>query len=121
MPGFFEGQPGREAVVVAGFLLLVWVPSLRVPALVARLAGVLAGASLFIYLCHWQIYPAYEFSLPWLATGLSLAAGVAFWRVNNRLAPRVEDRLAGRYAAGAERMRGKSTPGRPGTVLFPRI
>ena len=95
VPGFFESEPGREAVVVAGFLLLVWVPSLRVPAAVARLAGVLAGASLFIYLCHWQIYPAYEFSLPWLATGLSLSAGVVLWRVNTWLAPRVEGRLVG--------------------------
>ncbi len=94
VPGFFESEPGREVVVVAGFLLLVWVPSLRVPAAVARLAGVLAGASLFIYLCHWQIYPAYEFSLPWLATGLSLSAGVVLWRVNTWLAPRVEDRAA---------------------------
>ena len=44
-------------------------PSVRVPAVVARGAGVLASASLYIYLVHWQIYPAYEFSLPWLATG----------------------------------------------------
>ncbi len=57
---------------------------------VARLAGVLASASLYIYLVHWQIYPAYEFSLPWLATGLSLTAGIAFYLVVTRATPTVE-------------------------------
>ncbi len=94
VPGFFDGDLAREAVVVAGLLLLVWVPSLRVPAVVARLAGTLAGASLYIYLCHWQIYPAYEFSLPWLATGLSLLAGVVFWRTTVAATPYVERGLA---------------------------
>jgi hypothetical protein len=82
VPGFFTGPSAlREATIVAGLLLLVWLPSVRVPAVLARTCGVLAGASLYIYLVHWQVYPAYEFSLPWLATGLSLAAGIAFWWV----------------------------------------
>jgi zinc transporter ZupT len=51
---------------------------------------------LYIYLVHWQIYPAYEFSLPWLATGLSLAAGIAFWLVVSRATPTVE-RWLGKY------------------------
>ena len=98
VPGFFAGgQPLREAAIVAGMLLLVWVPSVRVPALVARCAGVVASASLYIYLCHWQIYPAYEFRLPWLATGLSLAAGILFWRLVVWCTPRVE-RAAGGLA-----------------------
>jgi hypothetical protein len=61
-----------------------------VPASVAKVAGMLASASLYIYLCHWQIYPAYEFELPWLATGLSLAAGVVFWQAVTRATPLVE-------------------------------
>jgi hypothetical protein len=86
VPGFFTGPAAlREATIVAGLLLLVWLPSVRVPSLVARGCGVLAGASLYIYLVHWQVYPAYEFSLPWLATGLSLAAGVLFWWVVGRV------------------------------------
>lgn len=91
VPGFFEGgQHLREATIVAGMLLLVWLPSVRVPAVLARTAGVLAGSSLYIYLVHWQIYPAYEFSLPWLATGLSLTAGIAFWVGVTRATPTVE-------------------------------
>ena len=68
-------------------------PVVRVPA-GGRADGGRAGRRvLYIYLCHWQIYPAYEFSLPWLATGLSLAAGIAFWRLS--VGSRVEGRLAG--------------------------
>jgi acyl carrier protein len=96
VPGFFTGPAAlREATVVAGLLLLVWLPSVRVPALVARASGVLAGASLYIYLVHWQVYPAYEFSLPWLATGLSLGAGIVFWWVVGKATPWVSRGVAG--------------------------
>ncbi len=91
VPGFFEGgQHAREAVVVVGLLLATWVRQVRVPRSAASAAAVLASASLYIYLCHWQIYPAYEFELPWLATSLSLAAGVVFWWVATRVATSVE-------------------------------
>ena len=96
VPGFFDGQYAREAVVVVGMLLLTWVRQVRVPVTVARCAGVLGAASLYIYLSHWQIYPAYEFELPWLATGLSLVAGIAFWFVASRTATYVERALEAR-------------------------
>ncbi|HXV94386.1 MAG TPA: hypothetical protein VD813_13860, partial [Pseudonocardia sp.] len=41
------------------------------------------------YLCHWQIYPAWENTLPWFATALSLAAGVALWWCYGRAADAV--------------------------------
>jgi hypothetical protein len=41
----------------------------------------LAGASMFIYLTHWQVYPPFEQSAPWIGTLLSLAVGVIAWRV----------------------------------------
>ncbi len=97
VPGFFEGgQHAREAVIVAGVLLLTWVRHVRVPVVVGRCAGVLASASLYVYLCHWQVYPAYEFELPWLATTLSLAAGTAFWFVASRGTTYAEAALARR-------------------------
>lgn len=125
VPGFFEGgQHGREALIVGGFLVLVWVPVLVVPRVVSRVAGVLASASLFIYLCHWQIYPAYEFEMPWLATGLSLAAGIMSWIVVSRVTPRVETAFAGmghnhpwfttrRYATRDDRTGLAGAPGAP--------
>jgi acyl-CoA synthetase (AMP-forming)/AMP-acid ligase II len=89
VPGFF-GQPVREAIVVAGMLLLVWVGAVRLPGWLTQVAGVLAASSLYIYLCHWQIYPHLEDSAPFLATVLALLGGIAFWMVATRVAPYVE-------------------------------
>ena len=74
--GFF-GDGRREAIVAVGILLLV--PGLRfsLPAPIASAAGVLASASLWIYLTHWQVYPPLEDSghQVW-AIAASLAVGV---------------------------------------------
>jgi hypothetical protein len=84
LPGFFVGDPGRDLVVILGMLALVWVARVRLPAVLARAVGVLAAASLWIYLVHWQVYPWLEFRLPIAATVLSLAAGVVAWQVWER-------------------------------------
>lgn len=79
--GFF-GQLHREAIVLGGFLLMLWLPHVTVPTWVARAAGVLASASLFIYLTHWQVYPPLEDAgHPWLALGASLVVGIAYGQV----------------------------------------
>lgn len=79
--GFF-GQPHREVIVLGGFLLMLWLPHVSLPPVVARAAGVLAGASLFIYLTHWQVYPALEDAgHQWLALVASLTVGIAYARV----------------------------------------
>ena len=77
--GFF-GDPVREGLVLGGVVVLVWARRIRVPAPVARLAGTLAGASLFVYLTHWQVYPHLEWKAPLLATLASFAVGIAAWR-----------------------------------------
>lgn len=79
VPGFFHGFE-RNAYVMVGMSLLVWLPQVRVPAVVARVAGSLAGASLWIYLVHWEVYPYLEWRVPLLATVLSLLAGIVAWR-----------------------------------------
>ena len=76
--GFF-GDPAREAVVVAGILLLIWVAQLRLPRALVPAVRLLASASLFIYLTHWVVYPTWEASAPWFGTVLSLAIGIAAW------------------------------------------
>ncbi|NUT36328.1 MAG: AMP-binding protein [Hamadaea sp.] len=78
VPGFF-GEPGREALVVGGLALLIWVPTLPSLRPVNRVAGLLAGASLYIYLTHWQVFPRLRGESTWLAFGASLLIGVAFW------------------------------------------
>ncbi|MET3143524.1 UNVERIFIED_ORG: acyl-CoA synthetase (AMP-forming)/AMP-acid ligase II [Arthrobacter sp. UYEF2] len=78
IPGFFE-NPSRELTVIAGILLLLWLPSLPVPAGLRRVTVLLASASLHIYVVHWLVYPLLvEFS-PALAVVASLAAGSAYW------------------------------------------
>jgi len=57
--GYFT-DPRRGAFVVAGVALLLWVPALPCPRVVRRIAGVLASASLYIYLTHWLVYPHLE-------------------------------------------------------------
>jgi acyl-CoA synthetase (AMP-forming)/AMP-acid ligase II len=87
VPGFFNSGP-REALVAAGVILLVWLPRLAVPRPLNWLAGVLAGASLYIYLTHWQVFPLLDQVSGGLATVASLAAGVAvaaLLRVGRRL------------------------------------
>jgi acyl-CoA synthetase (AMP-forming)/AMP-acid ligase II len=81
LPGFF-GEPVRELLVAAGLLALLWLPALTVPRPVARLVGVLASASLFVYLTHWQVYPHLEVDHPYLATAASFAVGVVVWRTH---------------------------------------
>lgn len=78
--GFF-GTPSRELVIVIGLLLLIWLPAVPLPRLFVPVVGVLAGASMFIYLTHWQVYPSLENHVPWLATLLSLVVGVVAWKL----------------------------------------
>ncbi|MET1019522.1 MAG: AMP-binding protein [Microterricola sp.] len=100
--GFF-GEPVREAVVIVGLLVLIWAPQLRIPRPIVPLVRLLAGASLFIYLTHWVVYPAWEQSAPWLGTVLSLLVGVAAW-YGYRFAESAV------VAARARRQRAKAVP-----------
>jgi acyl-CoA synthetase (AMP-forming)/AMP-acid ligase II len=56
VPGFFENID-RELVILAGFLLVLWFPTMPVPRLAQRLLAPLAAASLYIYLTHFQVFP----------------------------------------------------------------
>ncbi|KRC58575.1 hypothetical protein ASE14_18605 [Agromyces sp. Root81] len=104
--GFF-GEPAREAVVVLGLLLLIWAPQLRLPRPLVPVVRLLAGASLFIYLTHWVVYPAWEASAPLVGTVLSLVVGVAAWylyRVVGRSFELLRARVGARVqGASAER------------------
>jgi acyl-coenzyme A synthetase/AMP-(fatty) acid ligase len=86
VPGFF-GQPQREAIIIAGLLLLLWVPSLPGLPGLNWLAAVLASASLYIYVTHWQVFPLFAGCSPLLALLVSLAVGVAYAAVVGRVEP----------------------------------
>ncbi len=90
MPGFF-GDPVREAVVAGGLLLLIWVPVVVVPRWTSRVLGAVAGASLAIYLTHWQVFPPVREALPIglaipVVIAIGVVAGVALERVTTRAA-----------------------------------
>ncbi|HET7668482.1 MAG TPA: phosphopantetheine-binding protein, partial [Mycobacterium sp.] len=56
--GYFD-RTERELMVLAGFALLIWLPALRCPPAATIVAGVIAEASLYIYLTHYQVYPLF--------------------------------------------------------------
>ncbi|MER6616428.1 AMP-binding protein [Streptomyces xantholiticus] len=90
VPGLFpEGQTLRTSIVVGGLILLLWVPALPSVDVVNRLAGVLAGSSLYIYLTHFHVYPYLRDHSPLLALLVSLVFGVAYGAVATRLTRRL--------------------------------
>ncbi|GAB5078446.1 AMP-binding protein [Arthrobacter sp. AD-310] len=78
LPGFFNSTV-REMTVAGGILLLAWLPALPVPAVLRRVTGWLAAASLYIYLTHWLVYPVLLPYSPVLAVVGSLVMGVGYW------------------------------------------
>ena len=102
VPGFF-GDPQRDAVIATGVLLLLWVPRLPVPAPLVPLTATLAGASLFVYLTHWQVYGWVRPVDPWLAVLASLVVGVLWARAGGAMTAAAErgvGQLAGAPPAG---------------------
>jgi len=77
----FCGDPVREATIVLGLLALVWVPTVPWPRALTGLVGQVAGASLYVYLTHWQVYPHLEQRWPLGGLLASVAVGIAVWRL----------------------------------------
>jgi acyl-coenzyme A synthetase/AMP-(fatty) acid ligase len=94
VPGFFD-DPRRELLMVVGIALLVWAPGVRCPSVVARVAGVLASASLFVYLTHWVVYPWLDDRSPLLAVLAALGVGVGYWAVATRVMTALTRRRSG--------------------------
>ncbi|WP_275946834.1 AMP-binding protein [Streptomyces sp. T21Q-yed] len=90
VPGLFpEGQTLRSSIVVGGLGLLLWIPALPSVDPLNRIAGILAGSSLYIYLTHFHVYPYLRDHSPVLALLVSLVFGVAYGAVATRLTRRL--------------------------------
>jgi acyl-CoA synthetase (AMP-forming)/AMP-acid ligase II len=76
VPGSYT-QTDRVVILIAGLLLLLFAPTIRVPSFVVTPLATIASASLWIYLTHWQIYPLLVKVNGWLALAASLAFGIA--------------------------------------------
>ena len=107
LPGFM-GDPVREATIAAGLLLVVWVRTIPVPRPLVPVFAVLASASLYIYLTHFEVYRAT--GVPLVNLGLGLGLGLATWCVTTRLSARL----------GTWRLRHRTTTHPPGSRLAPR-
>jgi len=80
----FTGSVERDLLIAAGAVLLVWVRTVPWPRLLVAPTGVVASASLYVYLTHWQVYPWFETRFPLGGLLASLAVGVLAGQVVNR-------------------------------------
>ncbi len=85
--GYFD-ELYRGLLVFAGLALLIWVPAVRCPAGLTVLAGVLAEASLYIYLTHYQVYELFD-GHPLVGVLASLVVGVLVTKLVSMLRNRV--------------------------------
>lgn len=77
--GYF-GDPIRDGIVIGGLLLVLAVPTIVLPAPMVPLLGIVASASLAIYLTHYAVFPELLPFLPlWLVTVACVAVGVGAW------------------------------------------
>ncbi|MAT60418.1 MAG: AMP-dependent synthetase [Micrococcales bacterium] len=111
----FFNRPDRVALVLIGLILAITVTSVRVPRAIAPILSRIAGASLIIYLTHYQIYPLLGEQL-WAALIISILAGVTMWIALDRL-QKIAPRAARRVSTGASRAR--STIGSPQQFATP--
>lgn len=72
--GYFDSTL-REVMVMAGLALLIWVPTIRCPSALTAGIGVIAEASLYTYLVHYQVYAMFDGHAA-LGVTASLAVGV---------------------------------------------
>ncbi|WP_101949296.1 AMP-binding protein [Mycobacterium sp. 3519A] len=106
MYGYFD-RTERELLVLAGFALLIWLPALRCPPVATALAGVVAEASLYIYLTHFQVYPLFgEHRL--LGVVASIVVGIAATYLVTRLRAQISPKLRFMTDSGPISVRNRS-------------
>ncbi len=88
--GYFD-DIHREVLVLAGFLLLIWLPAIRCPAWLTVVAGTVAEASLYTYLTHFQVYALFD-AHPLLGVVAAIIVGVLLTRVLDALRTRLRQR-----------------------------
>lgn len=72
--GYFDSLT-RGLLVFGGLTLVIWLPTIRCPAALTVVAGILAEASLYTYLVHYQVYALFK-GYPAIGVAASLAVGI---------------------------------------------
>jgi acyl-CoA synthetase (AMP-forming)/AMP-acid ligase II len=86
---FFPEDPVRNATILAGVAALTLLPEVRLPARAVPVIGLLASASLYVYLVQFQILDVVPTALA--ATAVAIAAGCLLWRLADRPVRRLQD------------------------------
>ena len=102
MIGTFSFNPARDGLTIACVLLMLWRPVSRVPAVVVPVVQVLAAASLYIYVIHWQALELL-WGHPLAAFAGSLALGLAYWWVWTRPVTAAWGGISRRISRGVSR------------------
>ncbi len=84
VPGFFDST-SRTLVILAGVVALIWLPTVLVPAPLHRVLGAIGGASLYLYLVHFQVNTALGVEKPVLKMLVALAFGIVGAAVWSRI------------------------------------
>ena len=78
MVGTFSWNHARDGLTIAVILVMLWFPVTRVPSFLVPVVRVLASASLYIYVIHWQALEVL-WGHPVPAFLGSMALGVGYW------------------------------------------
>lgn len=81
VPGFFDST-SRTLVIIGGVIALIWMQTVRVPAPLHRVLGAIGGASLYLYLVHFQVNTVLGVDQPLIKLGVALFSGLiaaAIW------------------------------------------
>jgi len=89
--GYFDSTL-REVLVLAGLMLLVWLPAIRCPAAMTAVAGIIAETSLYTYLTHYQVIELFDRLHPLLGVIASIVVGVGATYLATLLRKRIRER-----------------------------
>ncbi|GGB99987.1 AMP-binding protein [Cellulomonas carbonis] len=86
---FFPDDPVRNLTILGGIAVLTLVPEVRLPARVVPVLGVVAAASLYVYLVQFQVLG--RVPTPLGGTLAAVALGCLVWRLADRPVRRLQD------------------------------
>lgn len=89
--GYFDNTL-REALVLAGLVLLIWLPAIRCPAAFTVVAGIIAEASLYTYLTHYQVIELFKGIHPLVGVSASIIVGVVVTYLATLMRKRIRER-----------------------------
>lgn len=84
VPGFFDST-SRTSVILFGVLALIWIPTVRVPAPLNRVLGTIGGASLYLYLVHFQVNTVLGVDQPWVKMFVAVVFGLVAAAIGTRV------------------------------------